>query len=58
MTLTEFCESRKIDVKEAQARLEAKGIKLTPGRTLRDIAGDNGYDRPYEILDIIEGKTK
>ncbi len=58
MTLTEFCESRKIDVKEAQARLEAKGIKLTPGRTLRDIAVDNGYERPYEIMDIIEGKAK
>lgn len=58
MTLTEFCTARKIDVKEAQARLEAKGIKLAPGRTLRDIAVDNGYDRPYEIMDIIEGKTQ
>jgi hypothetical protein len=58
MTLTEFCESRKIDVKQAQARLEAKGTKLAPGRTLRDIAVDNGYERPYEIMDIIEGKTK
>ena len=58
MTLTEFCQSRKIDVKEAQARLEAKGIKFAPGRTMRDIAVDNGYDRPYEIMDIIEGKTK
>lgn len=58
MTLTEFCTSRKIDVKEAQARLEAKGIKLVPGRTLREIAVDNGYERPYEIMDIIEGKTK
>lgn len=58
MTLTEFCESRKIDVKEAQARLEAKGIKLVPGRTLREIAVDNGCERPYEITDIIEGKIK
>ncbi len=58
MTLTEFCTSRKIDVKEAQARLEAKGIKFAPGRTMRDIAVDNGYDRPYEIMDIIERKTK
>jgi hypothetical protein len=57
MTLREFCESRAIDVTEAQARLEARGITVTPGRTLRDIAVDNGYDRPYELLDIIEGKT-
>jgi uncharacterized membrane protein YgcG len=58
MTLTEFCQSKGIDVKEAQARLEAKGIKLTAGRTLRDIAGDNGYERPYELMDIIQGNKK
>ncbi|MCP5524193.1 MAG: DUF4405 domain-containing protein [Verrucomicrobiales bacterium] len=58
MTLTEFCASRDIDVKVAQERLEAKGIKPAPGRTLRDIAVDNGYERPYEVLDIIEGKAK
>ena len=52
----EFCESRKIDVKAVQARLEAKGIKLAPGRTLRDIAADNGYERPYEIMDIVEDR--
>ena len=58
MTLTEFCQSRNIDVKEAQARLEAKGIKLGAGRNLRDIALDNGYQRPIEIMEIIEGATK
>jgi len=58
MTLTEFCESRGIDVKKAQARLEANGIKLTPGRTLRDLAVENGYERPYEIMDIIEGNVR
>jgi uncharacterized membrane protein YgcG len=57
MTLTEYCQSRAIDVTEAQARLEAWGIRCMPGRTLRDIAVDNGYERPYEILDIIEGKA-
>lgn len=58
MTLTEFCAARKLEVKEAQAWLEAKGIKLTPGRTLRDLAADNGYERPYEIIDILEGSAK
>lgn len=58
MTLTEFCESRNIDVKEAQERLEAGGIKLTPGQGLRDIALDNGYERPTEIMEIIEGRSK
>ena len=36
------------------ARLQAKGIKFTADRTLREIALDNGYDRPYEILNIRE----
>lgn len=58
MTLTEFCESRSLDVTQAQARLQAKGIQFAPGRTLREIAVDNGFERPYEIVDIVEGKTK
>ncbi len=56
MTLTEFCESRKIAVGEAEARLAAKGVKLAPGRTLREIATENGYDRPFDLIEIIEGR--
>ncbi len=58
MTLTEYCESRGIDIQDAQARLQAKGIKLTAGRTLREIATDNGYDRPFALIDIIEGRSQ
>ena len=58
MTLTEYCESRDIDIQDAQARLQAKGIKLTAGRTLREIATDNGYDRPFALIDIIEGRSQ
>ena len=57
MTLTEYCESRGLDVQEAQSRLQAKGIQVTAGRTLREIATDNGYDRPFELIDIIEART-
>jgi hypothetical protein len=31
-------------------------MPLGPGRTLRDIAVDNGYEQPYEFTHIIEGK--
>ncbi len=31
-------------------------MKFAPDRSLRDIALDNGFDRPYGIIDIIEGK--
>jgi len=55
-TLAEYCASSGIDLKQAATRLEAKGIKFASDRTLRDIASDNGYDKPYELLDVIEGR--
>jgi hypothetical protein len=45
-------------LKEAQTRLEAKGIRFTASRSLREIAQDNGYERPTGIMDIIEGRVR
>lgn len=58
MTLTEFCQSRGIDPAEAQARLEAAGMRVAEGRTLREISSDNGFTRPFEIIEIMEGRAK
>ena len=58
MTLSEYCDSRGLDVQDVQARLQAQGIQLTAGRTLREIASDNGYDRPSALLEIIEGRNR
>ena len=58
MTLTEFCQSRGIDPAEAQSRLEAAGMRVTEGDTVRDIAVENGFNRPFEIIEIIEGRAK
>ena len=55
-TLAQYCASRGIALTNASARLQAKGIKFATDRTLRDIALDNGYDRPYEILNILAAK--
>lgn len=55
-TLAEYCASRGLDLQAVSERLQAKGIKFAPDRSLRDIALDNGFDRPYGIIDIIEGK--
>ncbi|HRT09090.1 MAG TPA: DUF4405 domain-containing protein [Candidatus Paceibacterota bacterium] len=55
-TLAEYCAARGLDLQTVSARLQAQGIKFTPDRSLRDIALDNGFDRPYGIIDIIEGK--
>jgi hypothetical protein len=55
-TLAEYCSSRGIALTNAGAVLQAKGIKFSADRTLRDIALDNGYDRPYEIITLLELK--
>jgi hypothetical protein len=38
------------------ARLQAKGLKATANQTMREIAVDNRYNRPYELIDIIRAK--
>jgi len=40
----------------AMARLQAKGVKFIADRILREIALEIGYDRPYEILHILESR--
>lgn len=55
-TLAQYCSSKGIALTNAAARLEAKGIKFAADRTLREIAFDNGYDRPFELLNILEGR--
>ncbi len=54
-TLTEFCKDEGLDVAQVIARLQAKGMKATANETMREIAVNNGYSRPYELMDIIRG---
>ncbi len=56
LTLMAFCEQEGIELQAAQARLEAKGIKVSAGQTLREIAAGSGYQSPQEILKVIRGK--
>lgn len=55
-TLSEYCAGEGIELKAALARLQNKGIKAASDQTMREIAVNNGYQRPYEILDLIAGK--
>ena len=55
-TLTEFCGDEGLDLKVALARLQAKGMKASTNQTLREIAVNNGYSRPYELLAILRAK--
>jgi hypothetical protein len=56
--LTEFCADEGIDLQTALKRLEAKGIKASAELTMREIAVNNGYERPYELLGILRGENK
>jgi len=55
-TLTQFCADEGINLEDTLRRLEAKGFKASADRTLREIAADNGQDRPYELLEAIRAK--
>lgn len=58
MTLSEFCRNEGIEVAEALRRLESNGMKASPDLTLREIAVNNGYERPYELMEILRGQTR
>ncbi len=55
-TLAEYCASEGLEVQAAMARLTAKGFKAEPNLTLREIAVNNGFSKPYELLEILRGK--
>ena len=57
-TLAEYCAAEGLDLQATLKRLEAKGIKAGASVTMREIAVNNGYSRPYEILDLIKGEAK
>ncbi|MCC6234732.1 MAG: DUF4405 domain-containing protein [Verrucomicrobiales bacterium] len=52
-TLTQFCVEEGLDLKVVQSRLGKRGLKASPDQTLREIAVQNGFDRPVELLEII-----
>lgn len=56
-TLREYCADEQVDLQNALALLQAKGIRAAPDKTLRDIALDSGVDRPFELIDMLRAKT-
>lgn len=56
-TLTQFCAEEGIEVPVALQRLAAKGFKGEETLTLRELAVNNGFTKPYELMDLIRGKT-
>lgn len=55
-TSQQFCADEGIDVTNARAHLQAKGLKASATQTMREIAMNKGYDRPYELMDLLRTK--
>ena len=56
-TLTQYCDEQGLKVADVLKRLEAKGIHAKETQTLRDISQSNGFERPYEILEILNASS-
>jgi len=54
-TLAQFCADEGIPLGEARARLSARGFNAEEGLTLRELSLKNGFEKPYELLEIIRG---
>ena len=54
-TLEQFCADEGLAPAEVRARLEAKGIRVGNNQTLREVAVANGYDRPFELIELMRG---
>ena len=52
-TLAQFCTDEGLNLEAAQARLTGRGFKFSADQTLREIAVNNGFDRPYALLEIL-----
>ena len=54
-TLKDFCASENLDLAATLARMQAKGLKAEATQTMREIAVNNGYQRPYELVEFLRG---
>jgi hypothetical protein len=54
--LEQFCADEGIALEAALARLSAKNVKAAGRQTLREIAVNNGFNRPSELLAIMRGE--
>lgn len=55
-TLEQFCADEGIAVGDALARLEAHSISASAEHTMREIASSNGFERPFEMLNLVRGE--
>lgn len=54
LTLEQYCTQQGILLSNALEQLGSQGIKASGEQTLRQIATDNGYARPRQIMDLLQ----
>ena len=52
-TLETYCAEQSLDVSEALSALQQAGWQVQPDQSLREIAVNNGLDRPYAIIEVL-----
>jgi hypothetical protein len=57
-TLAQFCQEENIALEQALKRLAQQNIQAATNQTLREIAVQNGFSRPYELLNILRGTSQ
>ena len=53
MTLEAYCAEQGLDTSDALAALREQGWTAEPSQTLREIAVNNGLDRPYALIEVL-----
>jgi hypothetical protein len=53
-TLAQYCTEQGVNLDAAIARLQANGIKASKSDTLRQLADNNGRERPSEIIRLLQ----
>lgn len=56
-TLAQYYEEEKIALNDALQRLAKQKIQASPNQTLREIAVQNGFNRPSELLGTLRGTS-
>lgn len=56
-TLARWCADEGLELAAVEARIRALGLRADSGQTLRDIARNNGYERPFDLLTALRSQN-
>jgi hypothetical protein len=58
LTLEQFCAQENIPIEQALQKLTGEGYEANAEWTLRETAQNNGFDRPYALLQLLRQQEK